>query len=622
MMARAAGYPPISSYALIGNCRTGALVSDHGSIDWLCLPRFDSPSTFGAILDSGRGGRFQICPAGPFCASRRYIGDSAVLETTFRTGNGVLRLVDFMPAESEEEKRRELRPDHLLVRLLECVQGDVDVELYCAPRPNYGREMPRLADRGTLGLVYSHGRQVLALQGDVPFAVDPGAAAASARIHLAAGDRRAVALSYCEGLPAVLAPPAPVLWELADRTVAWWERWIADCTYSGPFDESVRRSALTLKLLTFAPSGAIVAAPTTSLPERRGGVRNWDYRYCWLRDASLTVRALLGLGYTIEAGGFLAWLLHATRLTWPELRVLYDVYGGTDLRERTLPELDGYAGSRPVRIGNLAQRQIQLDVYGEVADAALRFVIHGGQLDRRTGRVLVGLGETVCNLWREPDHGLWEARARPRHHTFSKVMCWVALDRLAQLHARGHIDIPVDRFRREAEAIRHAVEARGFNERLGSYVSTFDGDDVDASLLQLANFEYAPAASPRMRGTYRRVRGALGEGSLLYRYLASDGLPPGEGAFGICTFWAIECRARAGDVDGAVAELGHVLGYANDVGLFAEEIDPGSGAALGNFPQAFTHIGLINAAITIARGIGAQASRTLTAAGTLERRGV
>ncbi|HET9985229.1 MAG TPA: glycoside hydrolase family 15 protein [Longimicrobiales bacterium] len=615
-------YPPISGYALIGNCRTGALVSDHGSIDWLCLPRFDSPSIFGALLDAARGGRFQICPAGPFCASRRYIGESAVLETTFRTGSGVLRLVDFMPAESEPEKRRELRPDHLLVRLVECVQGEVDVEVCCAPRPDYAREMPHLMDRGPLGLVYSHGRQVLVLQGDVPLSVDAAEAVAAARVHLSAGDRRAISLAYSDGLPAVLAPPPPVLWQLADRSVAWWEHWIADCAYDGPFLEAVRRSALTLKLLTFAPSGAIVAAPTTSLPEKRGGVRNWDYRYCWLRDASLTVRALLGLGYTIEAGGFLAWLLHATRLTWPELRVLYDVYGGTDLRERTLPELDGYAGSRPVRIGNLAQRQVQLDVYGEVADAALRFVMHGGKLDRRTGRVLVGLGETACILWREPDHGIWEARARPRHHTFSKVMCWIALDRLAQLHDRGHIKVPVERFRREADAIRRAVEEHGFNERLGSYVTTFEGDDVDASLLQLANFQYADAASPRMIGTYRRVRGALGEGPLLYRYLAADGLPPGEGAFGICTFWAIECRARAGDVDGAMAELEQLLGYANDVGLFAEEIDPVSGAALGNFPQAFTHIGLINAAITIARKIGAQPSRALAAAAPRERRRV
>ncbi|MBX6363335.1 MAG: glycoside hydrolase family 15 protein [Gemmatimonadetes bacterium] len=621
-MTPADRYPPISSYAIIGNCRTAALVSDRGSIDWLCLPRFDSPSIFGALLDAGKGGRFQICPAGPFRASRRYVGESNVLETTFRTATGVLRLTDFMPAESEWEKRRALRPDHLLVRLVDCLQGAVDVDVCCAPRPEYAAETPHLADRGPLGLIYSHGRHVLALQGDIPLAVDDAAATATARVHLAAGESRWLSLAYSDGFPAVLAPPGAILRELAHRSVDWWEHWISSCTYDGPFAQAVRRSALALKLLTFAPSGAVVAAPTTSLPERPGGVRNWDYRYCWLRDASLTVRALLGLGYTIEAGSFLSWLLHATRLTWPELRVLYDVYGGADLRERTLPHLDGYAGSRPVRIGNLAQSQLQLDVYGEVADAALRFVTHGGKLDRRTCRVLVGLGETVCASWREPDHGVWEIRAVPRHHTFSKVMCWVALDRLLQLHDRGHVRVPVARFRRECEEIRRAIETRGFSERLGSYVSTFDGDDVDASLLQLANFQYADAASPRMRGTYRRVRSALGDGPLLYRYLAVDGLPPGEGAFGICAFWATECRARAGDVDGAVADLERLLGYANDVGLFAEEIDPATGAALGNFPQAFTHIGLINAALTIARMRGTLRTRHVSAAAPRERKRV
>ncbi|HEX5500075.1 MAG TPA: glycoside hydrolase family 15 protein, partial [Thermomicrobiales bacterium] len=408
--------------------------------------------------------------------------------------------------------------------------------------------------------------------------------------------------TYAADAPLVAAPLGDAARERIARSVAWWRAWAAHCAYQGSYRDVVVRSALVLKLMAYAPSGAIVAAPTTSLPECRGGVRNWDYRYCWLRDASFTLRALLALGYRLEAEAFLSWMLHATRLTWPELQVLYDVFGAARLPEHELRHLAGYAGSRPVRIGNDAYSQLQLDVYGEVIDAALRFARAGGAFDRDTGRMLNGLGRTVCRRWREPDDGIWEGRAGRFQHTQSKALCWVALDRLIELHERHGLAIDSAGFRRQRKAIRDAIEGHGYNERLGSYTQVFDGDRLDASLLTLPLYDYVAATDPRMVSTFARIRERLGRGDLLYRYDAEtdDGLPAGEAPFGICSFWGVECQALAGDVAGATRAFERLLGYANDVGLYAEEIDPETGAALGNFPQAFTHVGLINAALTLA----------------------
>ncbi|MGD9894749.1 MAG: glycoside hydrolase family 15 protein, partial [Dehalococcoidia bacterium] len=341
----------------------------------------------------------------------------------------------------------------------------------------------------------------------------------------------------------------------------------------------------------------------TSLPERVGGERNWDYRYCWLRDASLTLRALFGLGYDAEATAFLNWMLHATRLTQPELQVVYSVFGEARLPEREIARLEGYRGSRPVRAGNDAHDQLQLDVYGEVIDAAARFAERGGTFDRDTHRLLDGLGRTVCRRWQEPDEGIWEQRAGRKHHTHSKVLCWVALDRLIGMHEAGQVQVSVELFRRHHRQIRAAIEAHGYNERLRSYTSTFDGDALDAGLLMLPIVGYIDAGHPRMRSTYVRIEETLGSGSLRFRYDArtADGFAPGEGAFALCSFWAVQCLARGGEVERATHDFEQMLGYGNDLGLFAEQIDPASGAALGNFPQAFTHVGLINAAVTIAQ---------------------
>ncbi len=603
----------IGDYAVIGDCRSAALISRDGAVEWLCWPRFDSPSIFGALLDRARGGRFTTCPTAPFTARRRYLGHSNVLETTFRTETGVLKLVDLMPVASEQEKRRRLRPAHQLLRALECLEGEVAVEVRCEPRPDYGRIVPTLRHRGRLGIYCENGAQALVLRSEVPLTLSPDATSAQGLVHLRRGERCHLSLSQSDGEPAIL----PSLGDESEKQIRtsldWWEAWASRCSYRGPYQEAVLRSVLVLKLMAYAPSGAIIAAPTTSLPEQLGGVRNWDYRYCWLRDASLTLQSLFDLGYGEEAEAFLAWLLHATRLTRPELQIVYDVYGETALAERELPHLEGFAGSRPVRIGNDARTQLQLDIYGEVVDAVYQFVCRGGRISRATARMLTGFGETVCRRWQEPDEGIWEVRSGRRHHTYSKAMCWVALDRLLKLRDAGHLNgkVPVARFTRERDAIRREIERRGYSEHRGNYVSVFDGDEVDASLLLLGRIGYADPASPRMANTSARIHERLAVEGLLYRYRSEDdGLPPGEGAFGICSFWAVASQARQGDVDGAARAFERILSCANDVGLFAEEIDPPTGGALGNFPQAFTHVGLIDAALTLEECAGRQSRPT------------
>ena len=599
------GYPPIGDYALIGDGRSAALVSRDGSLDWLCWPRFDSPSLFAALLDQERGGRLRVRPTSTFRVERRYLPDTNVLETVFHASAGSVALRDLMPIASEADKGAAPTPQHEVLREIEGLTGEVELEIVYDPRPEYAQVRPLLIDRGALGLWCQAGSGALLLRSDLPLRLGSDGRGARGVVRIGAGERRYLSLTYASEAPAVIPLLGSVAAAKIERSVQWWRAWTSRCTYQGPYRDAVLRSALALKLMIYAPSGAVVAAPTTSLPEQRGGERNWDYRYCWLRDASFTVRALYDLGYDEEANAYLDWIVHATRLTWPELQVLYDVFGETRLPERELPHLAGYAGSRPVRVGNDARGQLQLDVYGEVVDAAARLAAHGGRLDRATVRLLDGLGRTVCERWREPDEGIWEGRSGRFHHTHSKVLCWVALDRLVSLSESHGFDFDVDRFRVERDAIRSVIEVRGFNERIGSYTRLLDGDDVDASLLLLPLYGYLDGTHPRMRSTCARVHDQLGRGALIARYTSAvdDGLPAGEGAFGICSFWAVECRARGEDVGGARDAFDHLLRYANDVGLFAEEIDPDTGQALGNFPQAFTHIGLINAALTLAEDV-------------------
>jgi GH15 family glucan-1,4-alpha-glucosidase len=589
---------PIHDYAAIGDGRTVALVGRDGSIDWLCWPRFDSPSIFGAILDQNAG-CWGLAPIAPYRVERRYVDETNVLETRFDTAAGTLVVTDLMPVASEEDKRRLLLPDHEILRVAECVRGEVELEMRFAPRPDYGRRRGRLRNAGPLGVRVEMGADLLVLRTDIPIDITAdGQVRGHARLR--AGEASHASLTFADDWPAVLPPLGEWSRAAIARSVAWWRDWASRLRYDGPCRETVIRSALALKLMVYAPSGAVVAAPTTSLPERIGGDLNWDYRFCWLRDASFTVRALFGLGCSAEAHAFVHWLLQATRLTQPELRILYDVHGNEPLDERVLEGLGGYRGSRPVRIGNAAAGQRQLDVYGEVIDAVAHFVSAGGALDRDTERTLCAFGEYVCRHWQEADEGIWEPRSGAAHNTHSRLLCWTALDRLLQLHAQGRLSrAPAALFQEHRERIRREIDARAWNPALGSYVAQLDGDRLDASLLLLPWYGFEDAGSDRMRRTYERVRERLGAGdALLYRYLMADS--PGEGTFGICSFWGTEYLALGGGTpEEARASFERLCGYANDVGLFGEEIDPATGAALGNFPQAFTHVGLINAAISL-----------------------
>jgi GH15 family glucan-1,4-alpha-glucosidase len=587
----------IGDYAIIGDCRTAALISRSGSIDWLCLPHFSAGSVFGAILDPVRGGRFALRPSGPSESLRRYVNQTPVLETVFEASGGRVRITDVMTVLDGVHPMRPLRE---VIRKIEGLSGEVDIAVIIDLRPDYGRAAPRLQDRGRLGWAWNWGNEIAVVRSDIPLSRRGNTLHAEAPV--AAGNTQFISLSYVQSDPAVF----PMLGDHAEarlnQSIAWWRDWNDRCTYRGPHRKDVQRSAMTVQLLSYVLSGAMVAAPTTSLPEAIGGELNWDYRYCWLRDAGLTAQALLGIGYCEEARAFLGWLLHATRLTWPELQVLYDVYGRTRLKEEELQHLSGYRDSRPVRIGNAAVRQRQLDVYGEVVMVAERVASAGMPLDRMESRMLTGFGKTACKRWREPDNDIWERRRAPRHYTLSKTMCWAALDRLLQMHARGTLDLRAheEQFRRERNAIRETIERRAFNSGIDSYVSELDGEEIDASLLLLSSIGYADAGDPRMRGTYARVWKQLARNGLLFRYApGSEDGKSSEGAFGLCCFWAVENLAKRGNLEEAEALFEHLLGYGNDLGLYGEEIDVNTGAALGNFPQAFTHVGLINAALAI-----------------------
>ena len=528
--------------------------------------------------------------------SRTYASVSNVLETRFRCSGGKARLTDLMPVCSEDFKRKTLIPDHEILRELVCTSGTVTFEMDFCPRPDYGANGVRLREVRQLGVRTDVGRGAYWLRSSVPVTVREDSA--QAQFVLKEGDSAYFSLTYTEQSLAVLPALGKPAHLSIDRSMKWWQDWAGRIHYDGPYRECVTRSALALKSLTYAPSGAVVAAPTTSLPERIGGALNWDYRFCWLRDASLTIRAMLGLGFYDEAESFLTWLLTATVLTQPQLRVLYTVFGRKTPFERELKHLSGYMNSRPVRIGNGARDQLQLDIYGEVVEATAQYANHATQLDHVMQKTLIGLGNYVAKNWDLPDEGIWEPRSGRSNNTHSRLMCWTALDRLLAMGKKGVLqNVPADLFTRERDRIRQQIEQRAWNETLQSYVSVLDGNELDATLLRLPWYGFERADSSRMKSTYRLVIQQLGTGNgLLYRYKAQ----PPEGAFGVCGFWAVEYLALAGNLDQAHERFRQLSNYQNDLGLFAEETDPHTGASLGNFPQAFTHVGLISAALTIA----------------------
>jgi GH15 family glucan-1,4-alpha-glucosidase len=592
-MARRDGYLPIRDYAAIGDGRTVALVGSDGAVDWLCLPDLDSNSVFAALLDSEQGGRFALAPSIAYDTRRRYLPETNVLETTFTTASGTVRVTDAMTL-----PQGGLTPYRELARRIDGVAGEVPMRWALEPRFAYGSKPQPFRRHGGIP-VAAHGPDALAILTWDAGRVEIDDASVGGRFHSRGGHSSLLVLSAAHQEPLVL-PPRREIEARLDATVASWRSWADERSYQGRWRPAVLRSALALKLLVFAPSGAIAAAATTSLPEQIGGPRNWDYRFSWPRDAAFTLQALLALGCAREARAFFSWLLHASQLTHPRIKVLYRLNGRDDTDERELP-LAGYRGSSPVRIGNGARAQLQLDVYGEVLAAAALLADFSGGLDRDHGRRLAEVADLVGRIWRQPDAGIWEVRAEPAQFIQSKMMCAVALDRAVALAESGYLpNGNAGQWRREAAAIRTFVEGAGYSGSEESYRRAPADDGVDASLLLAVLARYDRPDAPRLVATVNAVRRKLGRGPLVHRYLADDGLPGEDGAFIACSFWLVEALARQGRGDEAVELMDELVGLANDVGLYAEEIDSTSGAFLGNFPQGLSHLALINAAVAIA----------------------
>jgi GH15 family glucan-1,4-alpha-glucosidase len=591
-------YPPIGDYAFLGDCHTGALVSSAGSVDWLCLPRLDSGSYFGRLLDRERGGWCAIAPGDPAMhSSRRYLDGTLVLETEMAVAGGRVRVTDCLAMRPGGARR----PYRQLLRVVDGLEGAVDLRVEVVPRFDYGQVRPWIRRAGRTWQALG-GDDGLVIEGDVPLELS-GLHDLVAEVRVAAGQRLRLSLRHVR--PEVLdgagsRPPAPAeLDRRLEQTVAWWRGWSA---HGGRLDHdqpALLRSATVLKALTQARTGAIAAAATTSLPEAPGGPRNWDYRASWVRDSVFALRSLAELGYTAEADGFRRFVQRSAAGSAEELQIMYGLGGERRLPEQLLAGLEGYGGARPVRIGNAAARQHQHDVYGELLDLAWAWHRQGHSPDADDWRFLVELVNEAAKRWRTPDRGIWELRGRPRHLVHSKVMCWVAVDRGLRLAEEAGFPAPVGRWTATRAAIRAAVEGHGYDPGRGVFTQAFDRPELDAALLLLPSTGFVAWDDPRMRRTVDAVRRELEVDGLLLRYRAADGLEGAEGAFVACSFWLAECLARQGRTAPAEAAFASASATANDLGLFAEEFDPATGTLLGNFPQALTHLSHITAAVAL-----------------------
>lgn len=598
-------YPPIESHGLIGNMRTVALVSRDGTIDWWCHPIFDSPSVFAALLDEAKGGHFTLRPAEESATSRQmYFPETNVLITRFLAPGGVGEVADFMPVGAGADSLG----THALVRRVSVIRGEVAFCLECRPAFDYARARHETAV-GEDGARFTSDRFALRLAG--PVALRRHGAAAVAEFSLREGQSAAFVLSGPADGGSFGDPPAP---EVAERayhgTLAYWKGWIERSSYSGRWLEMVNRSALLLKLLTFAPTGAIVAAPTTSLPEEIGGERNWDYRYTWIRDASFTLYALMRIGFTEEAHAFMGWLSERIREIQPDgsLQIMYSIEGRHELPEERLDHLAGYRGSRPVRFGNGAYGQLQLDIYGELMDAVYLYNKHGAPIGYDLWSCLRRLLDWVARNWRRPDEGIWEVRGGAQQFVYSKLMCWVALDRGLRLAEKRSFPADREAWTRERDAIYEEIMSRGFDPGQNCFVQAYGSRTLDASALMMPLMFFVSPVDPRMLGTLDAIMQRLTYDNLVHRYDVAgtaDGIGGPEGTFSICTFWLVEALTRAGRLDEARLIFEKMLGYANHLGLYSEEIGP-RGEALGNFPQAFTHLGLISAATNLDRALTAR----------------
>jgi GH15 family glucan-1,4-alpha-glucosidase len=597
-------YLPISDHAVVGDLHTVALVGSNGTIDWLCFPRFDSPSIFGSILDADRGGFWSIAPVdGGWHSKQLYLPDTNVAVTRFLSTDGVGEVVDFMPVEREGAEVRR----HRLIRKLQCVRGHMRFRIEVQPRFDYGREVHGLQLTEHGALFESHTIR-LALQAPVSFTVDAGNVVAE--LTLTEGETTTFVLERLasDEMPGPYSEEDTQ--EALDRTLRFWRSWLSHSRYRGRWREMVSRSALTLKMLTYAPTGAIVAAPTTSLPEVIGGGRNWDYRYTWIRDAAFSLYGLLRLGFTEEAEAFIGWLTdrfedRAERESGP-LQIMYAVDGGSELPEEILDHLEGYEGSRPVRIGNGAAHQRQLDIYGELVDSVYLYNKYGSPISHQDWSEVTRIVEWVCEHWEEADEGIWEVRGGRKRFTYSRVMSWVAVERAIRMARQRGLPGDIVSWLEMRDRIYAAIMERGWNEARQAFVQHEETDVLDASLLLMPLVKFIAPTDPRWLSTLDRIQAELVSDSLVYRYNAEaspDGLEGKEGTFSMCSWWYVEALTRAGRLEEARLVFEKMLTYANHVGLYAEEIGP-SGEQLGNFPQAFTHLALISAAHNLDRALG------------------
>ncbi len=609
-------YPPIADHGVIGNLRTVALVCTDGTIDWLCFPHFDSPSVFGALLDERKGGAFRISPVDPDTTVKQlYWPDTNVLVTRFSTRDGVGEVTDFMPIGTPTDDLGR----HVLVRKVRVTRGEVRFRMACRPAFDYARvrhELDLAPDRAVFGT----GQLTLALVSSVPLARCDGDGVASEFVLLE-GDSAVFVLG--EYLPGTRRPAAIVerADELFQATVAYWRRWLSKSTYAGRWREMVHRSALVLKLLTFEPTGAIVAAPTCSLPETIGGTRNWDYRYSWVRDAAFTVYGFIRIGFTDEAQAFMLWLDRIVHHGDKSLQTMYGIDGRRELAELELPHLDGYCGSRPVRIGNGAYRQCQLDIYGELLDALYLWNKHVTPLAYDAWSRVRDVMDWLADSWRRPDEGIWEVRGGVQHFTYSKMMCWVAFDRALRLADKRSFPADRSRWQQIRDEIYEEIMREAWDPGRRTFVQAYGSRALDASALIMPLVFFLAPSDPRMIGTLNAINrspreGGLVSDGLVFRYdtrstidgVADPSVARAEGTFSLCTFWLVEALTRAGHLYPAMLDearliFERMLSYANHLGLYAEEIGA-NGEALGNFPQAFTHLSLISAAFNLDRALG------------------
>ncbi|GAC1355110.1 MAG: glycoside hydrolase family 15 protein [Ktedonobacteraceae bacterium] len=595
---------PIADYALLSDCRSAALVNRVGSVDWLCFPRFDGPSVFARLLDD-QAGHWSISAVGTTGVSRRYIKGTMALETTFHTSTGSIVLIDAM-AIGRNERGHELGVDSpgIVLRSLSCQSGHVEIELEYAPRLEYGLIFPLLRPIEG-GIVARGGADILVLSSSILLTIE--GSMARARFTLQAGEHVSFALQHRTSWEKTPGPytQAAITDYLHDTIVGWGTWSDLHQRYEGPWKDLVHHSGRVLQALMFRPTGAIVAAPTTSLPESIGGERNWDYRYTWIRDASFTLDALWIAACPDEAHWFFSWMAGAVATQirrGVDLQIMFGVGGERDLSERSLTHLEGWRGSRPVRIGNGAWNQRQLDVYGELLGAARRLRDQLGNLDEVTRTFLVEVADAAASRWQDHDQGIWEVRGDPKDFLYSKLMCWVALDSAIDLADLLQAHDRVEEWTKTRGHIRDAILTRGWSEKAKAFTQSFGSDDLDASSLMMPIVGFLPATDPRMRSTIDAIAERLTDAhGLVYRYRATDGLAGEEGTFLLCTFWLAQAQALTGEVAQGKATFEQAIAYANDVGLLSEEVDPASNELLGNFPQAFSHIGLVNAAWAISQ---------------------